>query len=186
MSITNLEQMTLKYKMEDLTGDEIQRLTGKPPILFSELSNFSNIDQVLGKENHAVILYQTSSRTQGHYVAITRNDLTGKIRYCDPYGIPSPLKEVQYTQYDQALPNYLQNLLANTNYEANTTDFQSWRAGVSTCGRYASLFCKLRNLSLLQIDYLLKRNSGFLANPDNVATILTLMALDDIAKFYSN
>lgn len=186
MSITNLESMVLKYKMLDLTGDEIQRLTGKAPILFSDLSKFKTIDQVLGEENHVVILYQTSSYTTGHYVAITRNDITGKIRYCDPYGISSPLKEIQYTEFDQALPNYLQNLLGGINYEANTTDFQSWRAGVSTCGRYAGLFCKLRNLSLLQIDYVLKRNSGFLSNPDNVATILTLMSLDDIAKYYTS
>lgn len=180
--MSNLQAITQYYKFQDLTGDEIQDLIGKYPILFSDLKNYKSIDDVLGKEGYAIILYQTSSRTNGHYVAITRND-KGKIRYFDPYGIQGPLKEVQYTPYDQALPNYLQNLLNGVDYEANTTDYESWKK-VADCGRWSALACKFRNLSLQQINGLFQ-NVGFLSDKDNCAVILTLLALSDISKFFS-
>jgi hypothetical protein len=179
--MTNLEAVVNYYKYTDLSGDEIETLTGRQPILFSDLAKYQNINQVFGKFNYAIILYQTSSYTNGHYVAITRND-EGKIRYCDSYGIPNPLKEVQYTPYDKALPNYLDKLLQGIDYESNTKDYQSWKK-TATCGRYASFFCRLRNLSLQQIDYLFK-NQGFLSIPDNMVTILTLFGLKDISEYF--
>lgn len=181
--MTNLQAIVNYYKFTDLSGDEIKRLIGVNPILFSDLANYQSIDEVLGKRNYAVILYQTSSYTNGHYVALTRSD-TGKIRYCDSYGIPNPLKEVQYTPYDQALPNYLDKLLKGIDYESNTIDYQSWKH-TATCGRFSALFCRLRNVELYQINQLF-RNDGFLSLPDNVATILTLFALEDIAKYFQN
>jgi hypothetical protein len=180
--MTNLQAVVNHYKYTDLSGDEIQTLTGRQPILFSDLAKYSNIDDVLGKLNHATILYQTSSYTQGHYVALTRGD-NGKIRYCDSYGIPNPLTEVQYTPYDQALPNYLNQLLKGIDYESNTIDYQSWKK-TATCGRFAAFFCRLRNLSLQQINYLFK-NQGFLSDPDNMVTILTLFSLKDISEFFT-
>lgn len=179
--MTNLESIVNYYKYTDLSGDEIKALTGRPPILFSDLAKYSNIDEVFGSFNYAIILYQTSSYTQGHYAALTRNN-EGKIRYCDSYGIPNPLKEVQYTPYDQALPNYLDKLLQGIDYESNTVDYQSWKK-TATCGRYAAFFCRMRNLSLIQINYLFK-NQGFLSIPDNMITTLTLFGLKDISDYF--
>jgi len=182
----SLEQMTLYYKDRDLTGDEIVKLIRKPPIVYSELGKYKTIDQLLGKENYAVIMYQTSSKTTGHFIAITRNDRTGQIRYNDPYGIPNPDTELQFTPYDQQLPKYLNALLKGTNYESNRVDYQGGKK-VSDCGRWSSLFCLLHNLTQLQIRQLFKTNgSGFLGNSDNCAVILTLFALNDLVKFFDN
>jgi hypothetical protein len=181
----SLQQMVLHFKKTDLSGEEIQNLTGKPPILYSDLGKFTNINQVLGKEGFQVVLLQTSSKTTGHWVALTRNDITGRIRYNDSYGFNLP-EERQYTKYDEALPMYITNLLANIDYEHNTVDYQAKKSGISTCGRFASLFCKFRNLSLAQIKEMYTMNQdAFFKDVDNTVTLLTLTALDDITSYLS-
>ena len=180
----SLETMTNYFKKTDLTGEEIVKLVGKPPVLYSELGKYKTINDLLGKEGCVVVMYQTSSKTTGHFIAITRNDNNGKIRYADSYAIRNPDTEIQYTPYDQKLPKYLTALLEGTNYESNTVDYQSSQKGVSTCGRWASIFCLLRNYELSEIYTLFKTNKGgFLQNSDNCATLITLWALNDITKF---
>ena len=182
----SLQQMTLYYKDRDLNGQEIEKLVGKPPISYSELGQFKSLNQLLGKENYAVIMYQTSSRTTGHFIAITRNDRTGKVSYRDPYGIPNPDTELQFTKYDQPLPKYLNMLLKGVDYSSNTIDYQGGKK-VSDCGRWSSLFCILHNMTEQQVETLFKTNgSGFLGNSDNCAVILTLFALNDLVKFEDN
>lgn len=168
----------------DLTGNEIERLIGRPPVLYSDLAKYSSLKQLLGSFGYVVVLYQTSSRLTGHYVAITQNSQTGKIRYCDSYGLKNPDVELQYTPYDKSLPQYLTKLLSPYTYESNTVDYQARNPSVSTCGRYASLFCMFRDLTLVQIDELFKGNQvGYLNNPDHVAVLLTLSGLNDITKY---
>lgn len=180
-----LQDMIAHYKGIDLNGDEILELVGKAPVLYSNLSRYSNIDQLLGNEGYAIVLYQTSSISSGHYVAITRNAM-GKYRYCDSYGLPNPDTELQYTPFDQPLPKYLTKLLAGTGYESNTFDYQRKNPGVSTCGRWSAIFCKLRNLSLTQIQELFTLNSDpILRDPDNSACLLTFLSLRDIPLYYS-
>jgi hypothetical protein len=180
----SLQKIVKFFKMRDLSGDEIETLIGKSPILYSDLKKFSSINELLGKENYCIILYQTSSYTTGHFIAITRGD-DGKVRYCDSYGIQTPDEELQFTPFDEPLPRYLTNLLKGVDFESNTIDYQSKNKGISTCGRYASFFCRMRNLSLVQIDKLLKDNqSEFLNNPDNAVCLLTLLSLKDIEQYF--
>jgi hypothetical protein len=180
----SLELIVKHFNTRDLDGDEIENLTGKLPVLYSELGKYKTLDQLLGKENHAVVLYETSSKGFGHFVAITKNDDTGKVRYADSYGIPNPDMELQFTAYDQPLPKYLNHLLKGYDYESNTYDYQGKRKGVSTCGRWSSLFCRFRNLSLRQIQEMMTMNrSEFLRNTDNIATVLTLFPLRDITSY---
>ena len=166
--------------MVDLNGQEILRLTGKQPVIYSDLRKYKDIDQLLGKEGFIVVLYQTSSYSVGHWVAITRNDNTGMIRYCDSYGIPTPLQEIQYTPFDEKLPAYLDHLLDGVNYESNRFDYQARTKGISTCGRWSSIFCIMRNKSLAEIQRIFTTNKlAFFNDYDNCATILTLLSLDE-------
>jgi hypothetical protein len=179
----SLETIVSHFIKSDLTGDEIKRLTGKSPVLYSDLKNYSSLKQLLGSENCVIVLYQTSSRTTGHYVAITMNK-AGKIRYCDSYGIQSPDAELQFTPFDKVLPKYLTKLLAPYQFESNSVDYQSKSSNVSTCGRYASLFCRFKDLSLRQINELFGGNKDvYLQRADNVATLLTLLSLNDITEY---
>lgn len=179
----SIERCVSHFIATDLSGDEIFKLIGKEVVLYSDLKNYKTIQQLLGKEGYVVILYQTSSRTQGHFVAITKNS-AGKVRYCDSYAIKTPDAEVQYTPYDKKLPPYLTDLLKGVDYESNSVDYQSTSPTVSTCGRYASLFCLFRNLSLNQIHELYKGNgSAYLRNTDNLVVLLTLVGLRDIRNY---
>ena len=180
----SLEDVVKHFIKRDLNGEEIKRLTGKAPVMYSDLEQYSTLKQLLGAEGYAVVLYQTSSRTTGHYIAITLNSKTNKVRYCDSYGIKTPDAELQFTPFDQTLPKYLTRLLAPYQYESNPVDYQSKSAGVSTCGRYASLFCRFKDLSLRQINEIFQGNrDAYLQRSDNVAVLLTLLGLDDITEY---
>jgi hypothetical protein len=182
----SLESVVKHFRKTDLSGAEIETLIGKTPVLYSELGQFKNINQLLGKEGYHVILLQTSSVSTGHWVAVTRNDNTGIIRYNDSYGFQLP-EERQYTPYDQALPMYLTKLMEGHQVEHNTVDYQSKNKGVSTCGRFASMFCKFRNLSLLQIKELYTMNqTPYFKDADNIVCLLTLVGLDNITDYLTS
>lgn len=178
----SLEQIIKYFNMRDLTGEEIKNLTGKSPVLYSDLPNYKSLDALLGNEKYCVILYQTSSKTSGHFVAITAND-EGIVRYCDSYGY-SPEQVRTMTPFDDPFPTYIINLLAPYQVEYNKFDFQAKKRGVSTCGRWASIFCRMRNVPLNKIIQMVSTNkSDFLRDYDNIATLLTLLGLNDIQTF---
>ena len=175
----SLESIVQNLIYQDLSGDEIKTLVGKPPVVFTDIIKYSSLSQLLGAEKYVVLLYQTSSITTGHYVCISQND-DGQIRFVDSYGY-TPAQIRQYTPYDDKFPAYVINLLAPYKVEYNTTDFQGKRRGISTCGRWASIFCKLRNMPLADIKQMLLTNkSHFLNNYDNVAVLLTMMSLKQL------
>ena len=177
----SLERIVKYYKFRDLTGDEIKFATGKYPVLFSDVPNYKNLEDLLGEEKFVVILYQTSSKTNGHYVCISAND-DGKVRWNEPYGL-SPIQIRQYTPFDDPYGEYIINMLAPYDVEYNRTDFQG-KSGISTCGRWSTIFAKLRNVSFQKIIQLFATNqSSFLRDKDNAATLLTLFALNNIEEY---
>jgi len=181
----SLESMVQYFKMRDLTGSEIEKTIGRPPILYSDLKKYKSLKQLLQGFGYAIILLQTSSKTTGHFIAITQNNNTGKYRFSDSYGM-DPTTILSYLPYDKNLPQYIVDLFRGVDSEHNTIDYQSKNNGVSTCGRWATLFCKFRDLSLPQFHAIFKTNkSAYLQQSDNDACLLTLMMLDDITSYLS-
>jgi hypothetical protein len=177
----SLEKVVKYYKFRDLTGDEIKFATGKFPVLFSDVPSYKNLEDLLGPEKFVIILYQTSSKTNGHYVCISAND-DGKIRFNEPYGL-NPIEIRKYTPFDDPYGEYIVKMLEPYDVEYNTTDYQG-KGGVSTCGRWATIFAKLRNVSMDRIlQFFTTNQSNFLRNKDNCATILTLMSLNNIEEY---
>lgn len=187
----SLESIIFYFKQRDLSGSEIDNLIGKMPVIYSDLEKFGNLSELLGKHNYAVILYQTSSRTTGHFVSISYDDDTDTIRFCDSYGLPMD-SEFQYAAFDRRLPKYLSILVdkhirnnPSFKFEFNTHDYQAKKASVTTCGRYASLFSLFHKVPLNRIHEMLRTNSSaFLSDPDNVACLLTLVGLNDIQDYF--
>jgi len=184
---TSIENVVKYYIKKDLTGDEIMRLTGKYPILYSDLKNYTFKKLLKGVGDFQVILLQTLSKVEGHYVAILdRND---GVYYFDSYGLGSPDSYKDYTAYDKQFPNYLSKLLKESGKPiiSNNYDYQSWNpSGISTCGRYSALRIHLRGLSNPEFHSLFVGNqSKFLSRPDQVVTILTLMALNNINEIFN-
>lgn len=183
---TSIENLTKYYIKRDLTGDEIKKITGKYPILYSDLKNYTLKKLLKGVGDYQVLLLQTLTKLEGHYVAVF--DRTEGIYYFDSYGLGPPDSYKEYTKYDQELPNYLSRILSTAGKPiiSNYTDYQKWGNSVSTCGRYAALRIHLRALDNDQFYSLFINNqSRFLSNPDNVVSILTLTSLDNIIEFFN-
>jgi hypothetical protein len=178
----SLENIVKYFSKRDLSGDEIQRLIGKPPVMYSDLPKYKTLEQLLGKERYCIILYQTSSKTNGHFVAITAYD-NGTVSYRESYGY-NPIQVKELCAYDDAMPRYIVELLAPYEVEYNRFDFQQKGKGISTCGRWSSIFCRMRNVPLRDLVRMVSTNkSEFLSDYDNIATVMTLLSLNDISLF---
>lgn len=183
----SLESIVDFYKTTDLTGQDIYNLINRFPILYSNLSKYRNLKELLtDAEPYVVILYQTSTKTNGHFVALFADDKN--IFFFDSYGI-YPDGEKQFTKFDRPLPNYLSDLIKNDGRPLiwNKIDYQSKHNNrISTCGRWSCTRIMLRHLSNEQFERIFLGNkSKYLSNHDNVITLLTLTSLDDFDEYYS-
>jgi hypothetical protein len=190
----SLQNLVAEYIRTPLTGDEINTLVGCQPILYSDLKNYKKLEDVLqhtGKP-YAIILYQTSSYTNGHYNAIGVN-FQGDAFSFDPYGF-TEIETKQNTPYDEKLPNYVTPMLEDyvkrhpgKKVVINKVDFQSKAGGVADCGRHASLAALFsKSMTFEQMQRLYFTNTDPYLKGDVVATILTLMSLNDIGKWYKS
>lgn len=185
----SLQRLVETYIKKPLSGIEIQRLTGKPPILYEDLAKYKRFEDLIGKQGYQIILMQVSSKTDGHYIALGIN-VVGNPYFFDPYGM-SNIEVQQLSTYDKKLPDFITPLLQDyadrhdKKVERNTVDFQTRSGNVADCGRHSSLACLLlRHLTYKELNELYFTNQDTWLKGDHVATILTLLALDDIGKYY--
>lgn len=189
----SLQNIVAEYIKKPLSGQEIKRLTGVSPILYSDLAKYKKLEDILavyGKP-YAIILYQVSSKTDGHYNAIGVN-FEGCPFQFDPYGYPD-IKIQQLSPYDEKLPDYITPLLQdyadrkNKQMIINKVDYQSKSGNVADCGRHSGLACIFSQFMTFQnMSELYFHNQSSYLKGDNVATLLTLMCLDDIGRYYKN
>ena len=180
----SLEDYTRYFVRRDLDGDEITKLIGRPPVLYSDLKKYSSIEQLLGKFGYVVILYQ-KTEFNGHYVSLFE-DKDGNLNFQDSYGFsPDVPINMKLLPYDESLPRYLSILLEKSARKliVNNYDYQRGKAkGFADCGRHACLRIRLRNLSNDQYRVLLTHNKSAFLNSDHCVTILTLLSLNDFQK----
>jgi len=184
---TSIENVVKFYIKKDLTGDEIRKLTGKYPILYSDLKTYTFKKLLKGVGDHQVILLQTLSKVEGHFVALFQR--SDGIYYFDSYGLGSPDSYKEYTKYDEQFDNYLTKLLKESGKPiiVNNYDYQSWNPGISTCGRYSALRIHLLGLNNVEFHSLfVGNNSRFLSKPDYVVCMLTLTALNNINQIFDD
>ena len=119
-------------------------------ITYDELSKVKDIEKLLPRhKSYFILLYPVESKTNGHWVCMSRYDKT--LEYFDSYGLP-PDKPLDWGKFKQT-PHYLSQLLAKTELRINynTIDFQNKRDyNISTCGAY-SVF-RVRTLSEMNLD----------------------------------
>jgi hypothetical protein len=185
MASLSLESIAKRAMLVDLSGDDITRLTGRSPIIYSDLKNYTSFKGLMGTWGFAVILYQTSSKTTGHWVATMVNN-RNEIVYFDSYGLHFDTEQQKGAKYDIALPTYLTNLIEKDGrvVKINGYDYQKWSPRVSTCGRWSSIAIKLLpHITLDEFRALFTSNqSSVLNQPDFSASLLTLLSVGDIVK----
>lgn len=116
-------------------------------VIYNELKNVRNIEQILDEFGHCVLLYLTS-HNYGHWVAIIRHEHS--IEVFDSYGIYKPDDELDTVKNRRELgqsKNYLSILLLKTGMPIEWNDNKFQRA-FSTCGRWCCLRIIFNNLNI--------------------------------------
>jgi hypothetical protein len=119
-------------------------------VLYPEIRNIKNIEELLGPYNRCVILYKTSSN-YGHWVCISLNSY-GEIDFFDSYNL-SPDLELKFidnktrSELMQKTP-YLSKLLIDSKYKINYNDhqFQKDNPKITTCGYWVILRLTFKDL----------------------------------------
>ena len=140
-----------------------KKLDGKCNIItYNDLSNYNNIDQVLGKFGCVVILYETS-KNYGHWICLFKtHDKKGKeiISFFDPYGftVDDKLDYGNIEYYPM-----MSKLLYESPYqiEYNQYPMQTFSKNIATCGPWCIARIKFRKLPLNDFHKLFKGNKHF-------------------------
>ena len=168
-----------KAEQTSLSEDDLRLLTdGKVKVLaYHSLESVNDIDEVLGKDGASIILYQTKE-SYGHWVSLIKvNEST--LEFFDSLGWKVD-QELQFSDYNirihngQAIP-HLTNLIEQSNYKLiqNTTKLQKNSSDDNTCGRWAGLRVRLRDMPLKKFVALFTKTKEF--EPDFWISALTVL-----------
>ena len=152
---------------QPLSYSILQREGIKNIIMYNDLRKYKSIDQVLGKDKQAILLYQTTDEFNGHWVSIFKNK-DGEIHYFDSYG-----KKPDYWIFHDNIYNktpYLTALFKGKDVHYNTFPFQKSDSQVATCGRFAILRLRFKNLSDEKFIKLFSKRITL--SPDELACLL--------------
>jgi len=180
MTFANSWNQIIKKNLNYSLGDDdiLNICDGKVKIIsYEDLHNFETIDQLLEPYGAVIILYQ-QTKLIGHWVSVIKQP-KNVIEIFGSYGLKID-EQLEFSTYNQKLHGgkaqpHLTNLINKSGYKKiyNSHQLQSYNNQVSTCGRYASLRVRFRDLPL---DFFVKlfTNSSGLDN-DEWATALTLL-----------
>lgn len=167
------------YEDIALSDDQLLNLIdGKAHlVLYPDLVNYSNIDEVLG-ENEACVLLFEAKPNYGHWTCLHKRD--GDIEFFNPYGgYPDDSLEyipMHFREVSNQLEPYLSMLMYDSPYKLsfNEHKFQHKGSDIKTCGRHCAMRLIYRNLDLAEYTQLMKdltRNSGL--TTDEVVSYVT-------------
>ena len=142
-----------------LSGEDIKEILNVNIVRFSELKDYDSIEQILQPNTCIVIFWETQAYNKGHWTALMRYD--DYYEYFDSYGlsesedfalIPKHMKK-ELKERD-----YLKELFDGNRVVQNAFDYQKWKDGVNTCGRWVVLRLYLfqRGYNLRQFHKIIK------------------------------
>jgi len=172
-----LDSIILNAEKILLTANDIIRLTDNKVkiVVYSDLVNYKNIDDVFEDKQGIVLLYQ-NTQNSGHWVLLYK--LPKNILYFfDPYGfqLDSELKWSSYLVQQGFLKEpALSYLIKNSQYKLlqNKVKYQQLANGVNTCGRHIICRFNYRNMKDKEYQVFLFNNQHY--NPDFWVSILTM------------
>lgn len=147
-------------------------------ILYPELVDYNNIDDVLGPHGMCVLLFEAKAG-YGHWVCLWKHE--GKISFFNSYG-GFPDDSLEYIPAHYAKLNnedypYLSLLLYNSPYELtyNEHQYQKRDKDVKTCGRHVAVRLFAKHLTDEQyykyVKFFCKKYN---ISPDEFVTLMTL------------
>jgi len=172
-----MDKIILKSEDYSFTGSDMKEMTDNLYKIYKyeELSSFDNIDQVLGDNRGSIILYASTSNSEGHWCCLFRDNNT--IYFFDSYGF-SIDEELVYSEFHMRIHKgvpvpHLSHLIEKSNYSVDSSKYklQVMKQQTSTCGRYAGARIKHRNLSHEEFADLLIKNKHY--PPDFWIVVMT-------------
>ena len=171
-----MDKLILQGEDYAFDGQDMKDLTENKYNIYRyhELEKFDNIDQVLGKNLGAIILYQ-STQNDGHWCTLWRKGNT--IYFFDSYGFNID-EELKYSEFHmrrhKGVPvNHLSHLLEQSNYKVISSPYklQTDKNEDQTCGRFCGSRLANRNLSHEEFAHLFTKNKCY--SPSWWVTALT-------------
>jgi len=169
MSLSEVKDYPLSdTDIKKILGDDIKILT------YPQLKNMRSIDECFDKQGRCILLFLTSSPTEGHWCCML-NKKKG-IEFFDPYGeAPEEQKDdvprSQLEALDESQP-YLTALMRASGRPVfyNTHKFQKDSSSINTCGRHCVVRCLYAPYSIAKYASVIKK-SGL--SPDDFVSGLT-------------
>ena len=125
-----------------VSADDFKKIIPNVKIIrFPELAKYNNINQVLPRPTDCAILFlideQTPTANIGHWTCIMKHN--DKFEFFDSYGL-SPSGDLSHIPMQDRVRfgenlNYLKKLIGGK-LRHNPIDYQSWKTGINTCGRF--------------------------------------------------
>ena len=159
-----------------LSDGDIRRLLGQDIkiLTYPELKNMRSIENCFDSKGRCIILFLTTSPTEGHWCCMLRNK--EGIEFFDPYGDPPEAQKEGISggllnQLDERQP-YLTALMRGSGLPVyyNTHAFQKDKANINTCGRHCVVRCLYSPYSLDKYNKIIK-SSGL--SPDDFVSGVT-------------
>jgi hypothetical protein len=177
--MTSIETKIRQAENKALSDDELRMITeGKCNIItYEQLHSVNHIDEILQPFGAVIILYQLESDT-GHWCSLKTMG-KNKLDFFGSYGLKID-EQLKFSNYNLRLHKgevvpHLTHLINNSKYKvsSNMVQLQENIAHVSTCGRYAGLFIRFRNLSNKEFVDLFTKNREF--KPDFWVSAITYL-----------
>jgi hypothetical protein len=176
-----MDKIIKKYESVALSNTDVFELLGGKVniVLYPNLHNYQNIDQILGKYGACILLFEAKPK-YGHWVLIFKQN-PKMIEFFNPYGgypddtLLSINKKFRL-ESNQQYP-ILSRLLLDSPYilTYNEFQFQERKSDIKTCGRHCVVRLLARNLTLYQyVNFLDKLCDMYHENYDGVVTMLTI------------
>jgi len=175
---TGIDEVIVDAERFPLTGGDMLRIAdGKTNIiLYEDLENVNDINDVLSPHDAVIILYQTAENF-GHWVTLLKDGNT--IEFYDAYGLNVDEElnldnEFHKRIHEGKIVPHLSHLINQSGYKVifNRERLQSKLSDVNTCGRYCALRVRLRNYSIEKFNGLWKNNKHY--SPDWFVSATTL------------
>lgn len=160
-----------------LSNEDIQHVLNPDTRIWTypQLANLRHIDELFDSLGRCILLYGVASASSGHWVAMLKRGNT--VEYFDPYGLApeaprSWVSRQQEHEMGQSTP-FLTNLLRSSGYKVtyNTFPYQSSKASVATCGRWAVTRLILKDIDARRFyDAVMRESKKRRISPDDFAT----------------
>ena len=145
---------------------------------YQDLENYDTIDQALEPHGAIVLLYQHEADF-GHWVSVFKvNNST--IEVFDSYGIPIDseidFSPFQIRRHKGEKVAHLSHLIEQSQYTKvleNKVPLQKDKKDVNTCGRWASVRIRFRDVPLKTFDKMFRNTSC--GDPDFTVSAMTLL-----------